>query len=66
MTARQEVGLVSAVVLGHAAVTLAHGLPHLAVLVPLPPWQEAFVVFVLGMPLVGLALVSRGLARLGG
>jgi hypothetical protein len=66
MTARPGVGLVAAVVFGNAAVTIAHGVPHLAVPVPLAPWQDAVVVLVVGMPLVGLALLSDGRVRLGG
>lgn len=49
------------------AAGLAHGLPHVAVPVPLADWQAAYVLLssVLG-PLAALALVWRGRVRAGG
>lgn len=55
------------VVLAHAAVNVAHGVPHAAVPVPLAPWQQAVVaVVVLATPLVGLWLAWRGRRHVAG
>lgn len=64
---RPGFGLVAAVVFGHGLVNAFHGVPHVAVPVPLLPWQGAFVGAVAGAaPFVGLALVWWDRSRLGG
>lgn len=57
---------VAAVVLAHAAVNAGHGLPHVAVPIPLAVWQGAVVVVVITLPLAGLLLAWRGHERAGG
>lgn len=58
---------VAVVVLAHAAVNALHGLPHVAVPVPLAVWQQAVVgVVVIAMPLGGLWLAWRRRERAGG
>jgi hypothetical protein len=67
MTARSGTRLLAAVVFGHTAVALVHGLPHLAIPVGLAAWQIAFVaVVVIALPFCGLGPVYRGRVRLGG
>jgi len=59
--------LLAGLVLGQAAVNLAHGLPRGAVPVPLAAWQNAVVaLLILALPLAWRWLAWRDYVRWGG
>ncbi|WP_423743324.1 hypothetical protein V5735_09625 (plasmid) [Haladaptatus sp. SPP-AMP-3] len=50
----------------YLVVNLAHGVPHVAVPVPLTPFQSTFVVLIVTLaPVVGFVLLWRGAERIG-
>lgn len=64
--ARRDWWLLVALVVGHATVSLVHGVAHAELPVPLLAWQQGFVALVPSLaPVVALALVWRGHERAG-
>jgi len=58
--------LVGGAVVGHLALTLAHGIVHGTIPVPIVDWQVAYAAVVLfGLPLAGLGAVRCGRVRTG-
>lgn len=53
----------TAVVAGHVALTLTHGLAHAAIPVPVAGWKLAAAGLVTGLPLAGLRWLRRGRIR---
>ena len=58
--------LVTGAIVGHLALTVAHGVAHGVIPVPVADWQGAYSAVVLfGLPLAGLWTVRRGQVRTG-